>query len=260
MPKRKNMVKKPRKISIYNAKGGVDKSSIAENISHALAIEGHKVLLVECDMQRNASSILLEEPVYTITDVITERALFSQAIHKARENFFIVPADEKLDRASNYIISGGRKAYNTLRKMVEKLDTYDFILFDHSPSWSALAHAAFLASDELLVPCRLEPFAIDGLFSMFNKLQDELEDHEIAVTGIIPTSVDFSSNMTHQYLEKLKEAFKEKVTCIIRQDKQVPRSQAYKRTILEHNPKSKASKDIHELVQWIINAGDTNNA
>jgi ATPases involved in chromosome partitioning len=250
---------KQRKISKFTAKGGVGKSSILENIAAYLALMEYKVLFIECDMQRNVSKILPEPPEYNLNDVIIGRVSIQQAIYQARENFFILPADRNLDKAANHIVVNGRKAYDSLKRAVNELTEYDFILFDHSPSYSPITEAALRASDEILVPVELEPYAIDGLIEMFEKLQEELYDHELILTGIVPNKVDFSSTMTQQYLDQINEEFKDKVTPYIRIDKQIPRSQAWRKTIFEFNEHSKAAQDIIKVVAHIIKAGENNN-
>lgn len=248
---------KQRKISIFNMKGGLGKSTIAAYLAHAFALLGYPTLLIECDMQKNASSILPEPPTHTLTDVLTERVPLKQAIYQARDNFFIVPADRKLNTAANHIVSQGRKAYKLLTKSTQELTEYDFILYDHSPSYSAVTETALLASEELLIPCELEPYSVEGLIEMFNKLQEDLDDHELDIAGIIPTHVDLRYAMTHQYLQQLKDTFKDKITPIIRTDADVPKAQSFKQTIFEHNPHSKAAQDIKELAVYLI-GGNTN--
>ena len=50
-----------RVISILNFKGGTGKSSLAENLSHALALQGSRVLVIDADRQGNASATLLKQ-------------------------------------------------------------------------------------------------------------------------------------------------------------------------------------------------------
>ncbi len=63
-----------RTISILNFKGGTGKTSLSTNLAHALALHGHKVLLVDCDLQRNASSITTDLEAPTLTQAKRSQA------------------------------------------------------------------------------------------------------------------------------------------------------------------------------------------
>src|SRR5215831_12886245 len=98
-----------RVISILNFKGGTGKSSLAENLSHALALTGHQVLVIDADRQSNASTTLLAgQASPTLTDVLTKHARLQEVIRQARDNLSVVPADTNLDEASSYLT--GRRA------------------------------------------------------------------------------------------------------------------------------------------------------
>src|SRR5579862_4889808 len=105
-----------RKISILNFKGGVGKTSLATNLSHALARKGTRLLLIDCDMQGNSSSMLenVEEP--TLTHVLRGQASFTNAIRQARPNLDLLPADQNLNKAANHIVGEGHQAYYTIRR------------------------------------------------------------------------------------------------------------------------------------------------
>jgi len=236
-----------KRVSIFNMKGGTGKSTLAVNLAHALALQGQHTLLIDCDLQGNASSILPEQSKPTLTDVLTGQVTLDQAVKFAREGLDVVPADRQLNTAANYIVSKGRKAYTILRRAIQELPQYDVVLFDHSPSYSTVTEAALLASDELLVPCELSPYPIEGLLSLFDKLGEELDDHQLALTGIVPMNVDLRYAMSHQYLTELKNTFNEKITLVIRTDAAIPRAQAHHQTIFEYDPQSKAAQDIQNL-------------
>jgi|SRR5579871_648609 len=246
---------KPRKISCLNAKGGLGKSTILTNLAHKLAMLGYKVLFIECDFQRNTSKMLPEQPKYDLTHVITEQVSIKEAVYQLRENFFIVAAARKLDKAANHIVINGRRAYDVLKHQVETLTEYDFILFDYPPNWTAVTEAALRASEELLIPVLLEQYSIDGLVELFDKIQEELYDHKLTILGIVPSNVDFSTVLSQEYLDQLNAEFKDKILPYIRTDKQIPRSQAFRKTIFEFNPRSKAAKDLEQLTEFIIQAG-----
>jgi chromosome partitioning protein len=82
-----------KRISILNFKGGVGKTSISTNAAHKLAMMGYKVLLIDCDIQHNASNLIPQKDrkTKTLTHVIKGEATFEDAIQKARENLGCVP-------------------------------------------------------------------------------------------------------------------------------------------------------------------------
>ena len=243
-------------ISILNFKGGTGKSSLAENLGHALALLGQCVLVIDADRQGNSSTTLLAGATTpTLTDVLRQEATLQQAIHQARENLYVVPSDTNLDRASRYIINENpRKGYYTLRDALQPLTNFDYVFIDHAGAYTAVMEACLLASSEMLIPCELESYAVQGLFSMFAKLQDTLSDHEIQNAGITPYNVDLRYAMARQYLKELHETFGDLITAVIRTDATVPRAQSVRQTVFEYDPKSKVAEDFRTLAEDLVEA------
>ena len=106
-----------KRISILNFKGGVGKTSISTNSAHKLALMGYKVLLIDCDIQANASNLIPQKDrkPTTLTHVLKGEATFEDTIQKARENLYLIAADSNLDKAANHIVISGIKGYKLLR-------------------------------------------------------------------------------------------------------------------------------------------------
>jgi chromosome partitioning protein len=242
-----------RQISILNFKGGTGKTSLVTNLAYALAQQKKRVLLVDCDLQANASSLLPEKRDPTLTHVLKGDASFTDAIQTARENLDILPADSELNTAANHIIATGMRAYGTLRSAARNLNGYDFLLFDHSPNYTAITEAALLASNEMLIPCELAPYAVSGLINMITKLTETLGDldHEVDITGIIPFKLDQRYSMTGKYLTSLQKRFNELVIRPVRTDSTIARAQSLGQTVFEYDGKSKAVEDFTALAQII---------
>lgn len=246
-----------RIISILNFKGGTGKSSLAENLAYALSLQGCKVLVVDADRQANTTSTLLagQEIKATLREVIMGAVPIEQAIHQARENLFVLPADTDLDSASIFL-SMKRAHYYQLRKQLGQLTDFDYVLFDHAGAYTPVMEACLLASQEMFIPCELESYAVQGLFSMFAKLRETLVDHEITNRGIIPYNVDLRYTMHRQYLEELRLEFKELITAPVRTDSLVPKSQSVQLTVLEYEleygVKSRAAEDFRTLAADLI--------
>lgn len=243
---KKNM----RCISIINFKGGVGKSSLAMNLAHLLTLRGYQVLLIDCDLQANSSSLLATSEPPTLTHFLQGQAQLSAVVRPAREGLYVIPSDRDLNIAAAYI-HARRSAYYTLRDAVWQVHGCDFVLFDHASGYTPVTEAALLASREILIPCELEPFAVQGLFNMFQKLEQTMSDHRLTTTGIIPWKVDRRYLMTIKYLSDLKKAFGQLVAPLVRSDATIPRAQSIAQTIFEYNPKCRAAQDIAELAEFL---------
>ena len=248
-----------RRVSILNFKGGTGKSSLIENLSYALALRGRRVLVIDCDRQHNSSTTLLAmdpEPP-TLTHVLKKEAQITQAIRSARERLDVIPSDTDLDTASSYLLIH-HQAFNLLKKATLQLE-YDYILYDHAGAYTPVMEAALLASDEMLIPCELEAYAVQGLFNMFEKLRETLEDHEIKNSGIIPYAIDQRFGITKQYLEELGEEFGELLLPAIRTDANITLAQSHQKTIFEFEAqekiRSRAADDFRTLAERIDTQG-----
>ena len=212
------------------------------------------MLVIDADRQGNASTTLLDgQASPTLTDVFMKHAPLQEAIRQSRENLYVVPSDTNLDQASRYIVAADpRRGYYTLRDALRQINTFEFVLIDHAGAYTPVMEACLLASSEMLIPCELESYAVQGLFSMFEKLQDALSDHEIVNSGIIPYNVDLRYLMARQYLRELRETFNDLVTSVVRTDATVPRAQSVRQTVFEYDAKSKVAEDFKTLAEDLI--------
>ncbi len=179
------------------------------------------------------------------------------AIYEARPNFFIVPAHSDLEEAGTHITVSGIRTLKHLRNAVRSLQGYDFILFDHSPSYGKITDAVLLASDEMLIPVELEPFAFEGLLDMIHKIGKVLSEleHEVSITGIVPNNLDYTKSMTKVYLRDLEAGFPGRVTPSIRTDAKISKSQEKHKTVHEYDPHSKGVKDFAALASILVATG-----
>ncbi len=239
-----------REISILNFKGGVGKTTVADYLSR----QGKVVVLIDCDRQRNATGILPEVRQPTLREVLMGQAALLDAIQKARPNFYVVPAHPNLEEAAKHITTSGPRTLKLLRNAVQDLPGVDFVLFDHAPSYSSITDAALLASMEVLIPVEMETFAMEGLLDMIDKLGETMSEleHEVTITGIIPTKINYSKLMTHAYLTSLRSTFAEKVMPPIRTDAQISKSQSKHQTVHEYDPHCRGVDDFLQLATLLM--------
>jgi chromosome partitioning protein len=245
-----------RRISILNFKGGTGKTSVAENLGHALARAGATVFVVDGDRQSNTTTTLLGKRVSpSLGDVIRGDVQLTDAIYEARENLYVIPSDGDLDKVAVKLRENHR-FYYTLQKSLEALEgQVDFVFFDQAGAFTPVMDALLIASTEMLIPCELEPYAVQGLFDMFNKLKQEL-GQELKNTGIIPYNTDMSKKMTGAYLQELINTFDDLVLDPVRTDTSVPYAQSEGLTVFEyaerHKVKSRAAEDFARLARDLM--------
>ncbi|HNN00939.1 MAG TPA: ParA family protein [Turneriella sp.] len=157
-------------LSITNQKGGVAKTTTALALAHAFARrdEKRRVLLIDLDSQRNATSILLggqdippERSVYALFQ--TKKPESSILYNTSLANLFVIPSNLHLVEVESQL-TGALDGFFRLNDAMQKLrHEFDFILLDCPPSLSVITINAMVAADFLLIPLQISKFSIDGI-------------------------------------------------------------------------------------------------
>jgi len=178
-------------ITMYNNKGGVSKTTTVFNLAAFLA-EQHKVLLVDCDPQCNATELFLassavfddpdsELPGTSIYQALLPRfsgdtgsidpntvKLVPSSIYN---NLYLFRGDLDFTMAENYLGTAWnqaitenineKKTYVALSRLLRALGTkhdFRYILCDVGPSTGAITRSVVLASDGFLIPLTPDRF------------------------------------------------------------------------------------------------------
>ncbi|GAB4423198.1 MAG: ParA family protein [Turneriella sp.] len=157
-------------LSITNQKGGVAKTTTALALAHAFARrdEKRRVLLIDLDSQRNATSILLggqeippERSVYALFQ--TKKPESSLLYNTNLANLFVIPSNLHLVEVESQL-SGALDGFFRLNDAMQQLrHEFDFIVLDCPPSLSVITINAMVAADFLLIPLQISKFSIDGI-------------------------------------------------------------------------------------------------
>ena len=156
-----------KKVSIFNIKGGVAKTTSTANLGACLSQEGKKVLLV-------FKAYSMDD--LTVSDVLLDKHLDIHKVIKKTdfENIDILPANINLTFADrNILIDNTRSQQNRLSKALKNLNNeYDYCLIDCPPSLNMITTNALCASDEVFVPIKIDKFALDGLEYLLESIED----------------------------------------------------------------------------------------
>ena len=240
-------------VSLINMKGGVGKTTIASQLSHAADQQNIKVLGVDLDPQSNLSQSIMGAKTYvdhlknnkpTIAQIfdeyvpasgthgsprpidLNEVIVKNAGYWRKNSTLDLIPSRLELSRTLKNPTGKERRLAKALAQVS---DRYDLILIDCAPTESILTDAAYFASRYVIVPVRPEFTATIGLPLLARSMQEfkiENDDHEIDIAGLIFNHGDYSSGPEVRKSKKeVRAQAKEHDWHIFR--KELPHSKSY---------------------------------
>ena len=179
-------------ISLANQKGGVAKTTTCVNLGAGLALRGHSVLLVDADPQASLTQATSARSTAARSWATGSSAAPSSTRPCAippSTAWICVPTAEHLIADQATIEQDKFKAIHYLRRKLEPLrDHYDYILIDTMPSFSILFANSLVASDQVLIPVKLEWLSMQGLKPLLEKIMDVQENvKHLKIVGLLGT-------------------------------------------------------------------------
>lgn len=199
--------KRPTKITIFNHKGGVGKTTLTVNIACSLARKGKKVLLVDTDPQCNLTAYFLDDS-YVDTLLNTSDSDKGRTVWSAvkllfaglgdvqyiepillRDNVSLLAGDIRLSEYEEFLGEawtqcfqrrlGGLNATSSIQKLVRLVNDsqYDYIFYDTGPNIGPLNRVILLDSDCFIVPVACDLFSVRALSTLGQTLKKWIIDN-----------------------------------------------------------------------------------
>ena len=241
-----------KKLSILNIKGGVGKTTSTINLASTLAEEGKKVLIVDIDAQSNSTMLFKAYDIdaLSVSDILLDKNINVEDVLPS--NISLAFTEKKI------LLDVTRNQQNRLKKALEQVeDKYDYCLIDCPPSLNMITINALVASDEVIVPIKIDKFALDGLgylLESINEIKDEFNEN-LKFLGCFIT-MDNSTTVNKEIKKALKDLLGEKMLDThIRQNISVVESTFEQKPVIYYKSKSNASKDYIKLAKEVFKNG-----
>lgn len=250
------MNKKPVIIAIGSEKGGIGKTTLALNLSGALAEEGKSVLAIDMDRQSNLSKHLLKDfnpdtDKGIIHAMILDNTLSpSDVIYKSgRENLFVMPIERRVGDyrvEPDELISKENSGNLTLKLFLEKEDLsfFDYIIIDNKPSLGASSISSLLASDYFIVPLGIDDNEIDGATQFISEAFETTADlnPSLQFLGFVFIAVNNAIAKTKKVRKQLAPVTKGKINHEISTRSFYSDLPGLKQTVFEYKEKRQKNK------------------
>jgi cellulose biosynthesis protein BcsQ len=201
------------RISIFNHKGGVGKTTLTINVAAALGDLGKRVLIVDSDPQCNSTSYLIDggivDELLERSDSEDGRTLWS-AVRPVAEGIgdfadvppieagipgvSLVPGDIQLSEFELELNefwadciqrrSRGFRGTSAISRLISRLcrkHDFDFVFYDSGPNIGPLNRVVMLDSDYLVIPAACDEFSIRALKTLGRTLANWITEWKTIV-------------------------------------------------------------------------------
>lgn len=258
-------------VAVSNNKGGAGKTSTVLNLASAIArrIEGYRVLVIDCDPQRNLSYFLgwddrreLEGSPTLYTALCNEQQ--GLPVYHADNGLYFTPASVNLN-GIDAILSLRPNPSKALAEVLQRpidnrtdgnmlgdsvAKSFDFIFIDTQPAMSRMTYNAFYAADGYIIPTELEEASVKGMANIAvaaSKVGNDT-DH-LAIHGILITKLDAKLRSAKLYEPQIRQSFRETFHTAIRRSKDIIESQALREDVFTSYGGGRAAEDYTALAK-----------
>jgi chromosome partitioning protein len=246
-------------IALANQKGGVGKTTCCVNLSAALATLKKKILLIDLDPQGNATmgcGVNKSTVKFTSGDVLQGKAAIDDAILDMGY-FDLLPSNIDVTEAEVNVLDQPNKHLKLTLAIQKIADTYEWIFIDCPPSLNILTLNALIAANSIIIPMQCEYYALEGLSSLINTIDDincNFQDKNLYIEGIVRTMYDARNKLSKDVSAQLTEHFNELVyKTVIPRNVRLAEAPSYGLPVIIYDKSSAGAKAYLNLAQELLN-------
>lgn len=248
-----------RIIGILNYKGGTGKTTTVVNLAAGLALRGARVLCVDLDAQGSLAIHFGVNYSYSLADLLLKQIPPQDCIIPARDKLDLLPSDATLLEAEGSLWQMGdhHLAHQKLVNSLHRLEGYDYVILDYSPSASLLSRSSLLYIRELIIPVAMNYMALVGTRQVIQTLKSigRMPNHQLRLSLVVPTFYYDRFRKDREIMETLQRYFAGKVTHPIRANVKLSEAPSHQMSIYEYDSRSSGAIDYARLVERVVTNG-----
>jgi flagellar biosynthesis protein FlhG len=234
-------------IAVTGGKGGVGKTTVAVNLSVALAKLGRRVVLLDGDLGLANIDILLGLSLqYTLADLIEGRCELSDVLVRGPGGVRIVPAASGIQ--SMVHLSPAQHA-GLIQAFSEIGDSLDVLVIDTAAGIGASVVSLVRAAHEVLLVVCDEPTSITDAYALIKLLNRDYGMNRFRVLANMAQSPQEGRNLFAK-LTKVTDRFLDvalQYVGAVPYDESVRKAVQKQRAVYEHFPRSKCAQAFKDI-------------
>ena len=265
----KNKFTKHKKMSFYNFKGGVGKTTLCYQVASHLAIMGFNVLAIDADPQGHLSTSLglnTENNLLTLHDIIVGELPINEAIVKILPGLDCLPANIALSRLEPSLNELPKREERISIELKKIENQYDYIIFDTNPTISHINRNIITCSDLICVVVETQAYALNGLKLLLNDLKKFCKSSLIDIPNIVvvPNKYEERTAASGEAMAVLKNYYSDYIMpdFAVRKSEELHTSGKISQPLaLFCRSNSIALEDIRDVIKYLLNYNfDENSA
>ena len=243
----------PRRIAVFNHKGGTGKTTTAVNLAAGLAEAGNRVLLVDADGQGNVGASLGIRGEKTLYHVLVHGVNANDAAVPVRDDFHVLTSKELLASAELHLATRPNRDRVMRERLGDRVVGYDVVVIDCAPALSLMNQNALVYADSVIIPVSCDYLSLVGVKQVLRTLRNvrDLLKHDVALLGVLPTFYDVRNKIARDSVAALQDHFGERCLPPIRVNTKLREAPSVRKTIFEHAPESHGALDYMGLVDHV---------